>query len=294
MTHYQLVSQNKRKSWYVVFGFMGFITAAAYLLSLAFDLNTALIGPALMLSGGTSLVSYWFSDKMVLKMTGAQPATREEHFDFYTIAENLAASQNMPVPKLYVLNTTALNAFATGRNPQNAAVAVTAGLMKKLNRAELEGVIAHELAHVKNYDTRLMSIVTILVGTLATAAQWTFHMRGLGGSDSSDRKSHPALAVIGIFLALLAPFIGQLMQLAISRRREFLADASAVAMTKNPQGLINALQKISTSHTPVTTASTATAHLFISNPLPQLGKKVGTLFMTHPPMDKRIAALKQI
>lgn len=276
-------------------GFVVFITAAAWLITEAMGLQTSIVGPAIMLSGVFSLGSYWFSDKLVLASTGAKPATREEYFDYYTTVENLALGQKLPMPKLYVIESPALNAFATGRNYEKGVVCATTGLLQRLDRAEIEAVMAHELSHIKNYDIRLMAIVTVLIGSIATLAEWTMRMRFWGGGDADDRKAHPLLAVLGIALALLAPFIGQLLQLAISRRREFLADASAVAMTRNPQGLINALTKISTSSAPLQTASAANAHLFISNPFKgQRLKQMSKLFMTHPPIEERIAALKAL
>ncbi len=301
MTHYDLVASNKRKSWMIVILFTTFIMGAAYVMARGFGYGLDFLGIALIFSGVMSFASYWWSDKIILTMSGARPATREEFFDFYTVAENLAMSQQMPRPKLYVIDDTAMNAFATGRDPDHAVVCATTGLLQRLNRSEIEGVVAHELAHIRNYDIRLMSIVTILVGFIALLADWMLRASWGSSRDRESDKGSGQLQVIfmigGVVLALLSPIIAQLIQLAISRRREFLADASASAMTKNPEGLVKALQKISHDTEPLEAANKATAHLYIANPLKNHHDAVGWfsgLFMTHPPVEKRIAALRGI
>ena len=301
MTHYQLVAQNKRRSWYVVLGFVTFIVGATYVMAAGLGYGLDIVGLALILSGVMSLGSYWFSDKIILSLSGAKPATREQHFDFYTVAENLAHSQNMPVPKLYVIEDTAMNAFATGRDPEHAVVCATTGLLQRLNRAEVEGVVAHELAHVQNYDIRLMSIVTILVGFVALLADWLLRMTFWGGGRKSDDRNGGQLAAVmmiaGLVLAMLSPLIANLIKLAISRRREFLADATGVGMTKNPAGLARALEKISQDREPLEAANKATAHLYISNPLKNAKGAVhwfAGLFQTHPPVEERLQALTAI
>ncbi len=257
-----------------------------------------LVGIALIFSGIMSFASYWYSDKIILGISGAHEASRDKYFDFYTVAENLAYSKKMPKPKLYVMDDTAMNAFATGRDPEHAVICVTTGLLDKLNRAELEGVIAHELSHISNYDIRLMSIVTILVGFIALLSDWMLRMTFWGKKKSSDREGGQlqlVIFVVGLVLAILSPLIAKIIQLAISRKREFLADASAVGFTKNPQGLINALDKISNDKEPLEAANKATAHLYISNPLKNLPKGMFTnLFATHPPVQDRISALKGV
>ncbi|MDQ3008242.1 MAG: M48 family metallopeptidase [bacterium] len=298
MTHYDLVAANKRKSWLIVILFIAFITGASYVMATGFGYSLSVVGIALIFSGVMSFASYWFSDSIILTLSGAKEAKRNEYFDFYTVTENLAMSQRMPMPKLYVIEDTAMNAFATGRDPEHAVVCATTGLLQRLNRAEVEGVVAHELAHVQNYDIRLMSIVTILVGVVALLADWLLRMTYFGGDRRNDKESGGQLGVIlfiaGIILAILSPIVAQLIKLAISRRREFLADATGVSMTKNPQGLANALAKISTDREPLEAANKATAHLYISDPLKNTKGAVHVfagLFQTHPPVADRLAAL---
>lgn len=299
MTHYDLIASNKRKSWVIIFLFMIFIVGASYLMSvgLGYDLNV--VGVALVFSGVMSFASYWWSDSIILSISGARPASRKEFFDFYTVTENIVNGQHMPMPKLYVIEDTAMNAFATGRDPQHAAVVATTGLLSRLKRAEIEGVVAHELSHVQNYDIRLMSIVTILVGMVALLSDWLLRMTFMGRSNRDDNKSSGQiqiiLLVVGLLLAILSPIVAQLIQLAISRKREFLADATGSGMTKNPEGLARALEAISQDREPLEAANKATAHLYISNPLKNQHNSVGWfagLFQTHPPVQDRIAALR--
>lgn len=301
MTHYQLVAANKRRSLLVVTGFMAFIVLLSYIMITVLGYGLDMLGVALIVSGFVSFGSYWYSDKIVLSMSGAKPASRQEFFDFYTVAENIAASQRLPLPKLYVIQDTAMNAFATGRDPDHAAVVTTTGLLSRLNRSEIEAVVAHELAHVQNYDIRLMSIVSILVGFVALISDWFLRWSFLGNRrDSNDRSSGQIgaiLAIVGIVLVLLSPIIANLIKLAISRKREFLADASAIAMTRNPNGLIAALSKLEGDREPLEAANKATAHLYITNPLKNHHDAVGwfsNLFNTHPPIQERIAALQSI
>jgi heat shock protein HtpX len=301
MTHYQLVAQNKVKSLGVVVGFMVFVAGAAYLITQGFGYGLDLVGFALILAGLTSFGGYYFSDKIILSLSGARPATREEFFDFYTVTENICHGQKLPLPKLFVIDDSAMNAFATGRDPQHAVVCATTGLLNRLDRAEIEGVIAHELSHVKNYDIRLMSIVTVLVGLLSLLADWVLRMTAWGGGRRRNNREGGQLQlilfIVGLVLALLSPIIAQLIKLAISRKREFLADADSVAITKNPQGLIDALEKLDQDREPLEVANKATAHLYITNPLKNVHGAVGMfagLFATHPPIEERIKALKMI
>lgn len=301
MTHYQLVSQNKTKSLAIIAGFVAFVGVASYLMAYGFGYGLDVVGGALILAGITSFGSYYFSDSIILGLSGARPATREEFFDFYTVTENLCQSQKMPLPRLYVIDDTAMNAFATGRNPQHAVVCATTGLLHRLSRAEIEGVVAHELSHVKNYDILVMSLVTILVGFVALLADWMLRMTAWGGGgkrrNNEGGQIQAIIFVVGLALALLSPIIAQLIQLAISRKREFLADADGVAMTKNPRGLINALQKLGHDREPLEAANKATAHLYITNPLKNLhggASWFSNLFATHPPLKDRITALESI
>jgi heat shock protein HtpX len=294
---YELVDMNKKKSTLIMLGFMLFITGAVYLMATAFGYDLSIVAVAASISGITAFASYYYSDRIILSISKAKPATREEYFNFYTVAENLSLAAQIPVPKLYVIEDSAMNAFATGRDPDHAVVCATTGLLSRLDRTELEGVIAHELSHVKNYDIRLMSVVTVLVGIVALLADWFLRLSYYSGG--RKRKDSGQLGVIlmvfGLVLTLLSPVIANLIKLAISRRREFLADASGVALTKYPDGLARALAKISSDTEPLEAANKATAHLYIENPLKNRHGAVGwfsNLFRTHPPVEARIAALK--
>jgi len=266
-------------------------------MAIGFDYPLSMVGIALIVSGIISFGSYWYSDKIILSISGAREAKREEFFDFYTIAENLSTSKRLPVPKLYVIEDSATNAFATGRDPEHAVICCTTGLLQKLNRSELEGVIAHELAHIDNFDIRLMSIVTILVGFVALLSDFILRtsFRRKRGNDREGGQLQAILLIAGILMALLSPVIAKNIQLAISRRREFLADSSAVAITKNPEGLAKALEKIALDKEPLEAANNATAHLYISNPLINTkGHMFSKLCMTHPPVEERINALRSL
>lgn len=303
---YEAVSANKRKSALVVAGFLVFIFLAVYFISQAITVYYGYqsgglggVGLALIVSGLMSLVGYYNSDKIVLAISQAKPAERKRDFLFFTVCENLAIATGLPKPKLYVIDDSAPNTFATGRDPQHAVICATSGLLQKLNRSELEGVIAHELSHVKNYDTRLMSLVSVMVGSVALLADWSLRMRWYGGGRDRDNKNSglaALLMIVGILFAVLSPIIAQLIQLAISRRREFLADAGSVAITRQPSGLIQALNKISSDREVLEAANKATAHLYIVSPFKsQVKSAVGVfagLFNTHPPVKERIQALE--
>jgi len=308
---YEVQSANKIKSAIIVAFFVVFVALAVYIISQALGIylgyqpgGLGLVGLAFIISGLMSYVSYYFSDKIVLAISGATPANRKEYFDFYTVAENLAIGSGLPKPKLYVIPDSAPNAFATGRDPKHAVICATQGLLVKLNRTELEGVIAHEMTHVRNYDTRLQSVVAVMVGLIALLGDWLLRASFFGGRsrDRDERDSGVIILVLGIIFAILSPIIAQLIQLAISRRREFMADAGSVAITKQPDGLISALKKISADTEVLEVANKATAHLYIVSPFK--GKKYGSarpehrgigwfsnLFNTHPPIEERIKAL---
>jgi len=302
---YEVQKSNKIKSAAVVALFVVFVALATYVLAKAMSIyfgyepgQLGFVGVALIVSGISSFVGYYFSDQIVLGISGARPADRKKDFLFYTVAENIAIGAGIPVPKLYVIADSAPNAFATGRDPAHAAVCATSGLLEKLNRTELEGVVAHEITHVRNYDTRLMSVVSVMVGLVALLGDWLLRATWFGGRrNNNDRDSGSSIfLVLGIVFAILSPIIGQLIQLAISRRREFFADAGSVELTRQPSGLISALTKISADSEPLEVANKATAHLYISNPFK--GKKQGgvswfaNLFNTHPPIAERIKILK--
>lgn len=299
MTHYQLVSQNKRRSWYVMLGFIIFVAVVVYVMSVGLGYGLDLVGLALILSGVMSFASYWWSDKIILSLAGARPASREEFFDYYTVTENIVSGQRMPMPKLYVLDDPSINAFATGRDPKRGVVVATTGLLARLDRGEIEGVVAHELAHIRNYDIRLMSIVTVLVGFVALLSDWFLRISFFGDKRNNDRgggQLQVVFFVVAIVLAILSPLIAQIIQLAISRNREFLADATGAGMTRNPEGLARALEKISSDSQPLKAASKATAHMYISNPLKNHSKDAigwfSGMFSTHPPVEERIKALR--
>lgn len=296
---YEQVDQNKRRSTIIMVLFVMVITLFAWFLAQVLGYGLEMVGIALIFAGIMSFVSYWWSDKIILTISGARPANKKQDFVFFTVTENIAMAARIPMPQLYVINDTATNAFATGRDPQHAVVCATTGLLEKLDRTELEGVVAHELSHIRNYDIRLMSIVTILVGMVTLLAD--LFLRGMGfksrGRDKSGGSLGAILFFVGIILALLSPLIARLMKLAISRRREFLADASAVMLTRQPDGLAKALEKIAADKEPLEAANKATAHLYITNPLKNRHDKIGwfaNLFNTHPPVEERIKALREM
>lgn len=294
-TYYELVDSNKTRSGIVIAVFIAFITAATYLICYSFGVSYSIVGFALILSGMLSFASYYYSDQMILSISNAVPANKRDHFDFYTVAENLHRAAGIPMPRLYVINDPSPNAFATGRDPDHAVVCATTGLLEKMDRTELEGVVAHEMSHIGNYDTRLMSIVTILVGLVTLLSDILLRTRIRGRSDNEEGNLGAILFIVGIILALLSPLVAQLIQLAISRRREFLADASGVSITKFPEGLARALEKLEKDKTPLESANKATSHLFIVNPLKNKKGTVGWfsgLFNTHPPIEERIKALR--
>lgn len=302
MNIYSNIAQNKWKSMIIMVLFVVFITTLVYVFASALgESPLGLTGIALIFSGLMSLGSYYYSDKLVLATTGANSVNEKENPVLYHTVENLAIGNGMPMPKVYIINDPSPNAFATGRDPKHAAVAVTVGMLEKLNKAELEGVIAHELSHIKNFDTRLMAITAILVGFVAIIADLFMRNLWWGGgrrrsNDDVDARWQLILLIAGIVLALLSPLIATLIQLAVSRKREFLADASGVLLTRYPEGLANALEKISADPRAVRAASNATAHLFIVNPFKNqmVSKWLSSLFNTHPPVEERIKILRSM
>ncbi len=295
--YYELVDANKFKSNLVIAGFIAFITLSAYFIGYALGYGLDVVGFALIISGVISFSSYYYSDRIILSLSSAKPANRKEYFNFYTVTENLSHVAHIPMPSLYVIDDTAMNAFATGRDPKHAVLVATTGILAKLNRTELEGVIGHELSHIKNYDIRLMGIVTVLIGIITLLADYLLRFSLFGRRrDRDDNNQFQAVfLLVGFVLALLSPLIAQLIQLAISRRREFLADASSAQLTKYPEGLARALEKLSADREPLEAANKATAHLYITNPLKNHHDAVGWfagLFNTHPPIVERIKALR--
>lgn len=298
MNIYSSISQNKFKTWLIMFFFIIFVTTILFVFGKASGYGLSYAGLGLIFAGLTSLGSYYYSDKMVLAMSGASQVKKEDNPELYRIVENLSIGDGLPMPKLYISKDPSANAFATGRDPKHAVVCVTTGLLEKLNKVELEGVLAHELSHIKNYDTRLMAVVAVLVGFIAIAAD--FFLRSLWFSGDRDRNgnnnSQMIFLAIGIAFAILSPLIATLIQLAVSRKREFLADASGALLTRYPEGLASALEKIAADKTPLKRASNATAHLYIENPFEDKKEKrlFSSLFNTHPPAEERIRILRSM
>jgi heat shock protein HtpX len=292
---YEQIDSNKRRSWLIIGFFIAFVSAFGYFFSYIYGYDWTFLIGALFISGIGSWISYYNSDTIALSLAGAHPVTHKTHPIYFNIVQNLSSVAQIPKPKTYVIDSPALNAFATGRDPDHGAIAVTQGLLDTLSRTELEGVIAHELSHIRNFDTRLMTIVAILVGSIAMILDWSWRISWHKGGDRDSKEGNAIVMVIGLVFIILAPIIAQLIQLAISRRREFYADASAAHITRQPSGLINALKKIA-SHEDVQleSANTATAHLYIDDPVTSEthGTWIAKLFSTHPPIAERIRALE--
>lgn len=295
MDLYAQRSSNIRRTWLLILGFLVVVVAVGYAISWYYN-NPAILVIAVIIAVATNFYAYWSSDKLVLSLNRARPATREEFFDFYTVTENLAITAGLPMPRLYVIDDPAPNAFATGRDEKHAVVCATTGLLSMMSRPELEGVIAHELSHVKNRDILLMTVAVVLAGFVALAAQIFLRTSAFGGGRRGDNDNGGAIfAVLAIVGIILAPIAAKLIELAVSRRREYLADSSGALLTRYPEGLASALGKIGDYHAPMQHANLATAHLFIGDPY---GTKEGKstnwierLFSTHPPIPDRIKAL---
>jgi heat shock protein HtpX len=297
---FELVRANKRRSVLLVGGFVLIVALIGVAVGYLVGFGPWGVVVALVLSAGLAFASYWKSDAVALAVSRAQPADPETYKRLHNLVEGLCIASGLPKPRVYIVDDPAPNAFATGRNPQHAAIAVTTGLLEKMNRVELEGVLAHELSHVKNYDVLVMTLAVTMVGILALVSD--FFLRFMfwgGGRRGSDERNNPVgaiFAIVGVVLLIFSPIIARLMQFAVSRQREYLADSSGVSLTRYPPGLISALKKLKDDTTVIHTASKATAHLWIEEPLDTESKKVGTrmnrLFATHPPLDDRIAALE--
>lgn len=290
-TLYTQQDSNVRKTWFLMTGFLVVVIGIGFLFSRLYGNPTILYG-FIAFSVIMNIVSFWYSDKIALSTSGAHPADPAQYVELHRIVENLSITAGLPKPRVYIINDQSPNAFATGRNKEHAAIAVTTGLLQVLDRSELEGVIAHELSHIGNRDILLSTVVVVLVGFIALLAD--FFMRSMWfRSDDRENNNGGILIIVGIVLSILSPIIATLIQLAISRKREYLADASGALLTRYPEGLANALQKIQAYSRPMKHASNATAHLYISNPFGKAAGVVHNLFMTHPPTEKRIAALLQ-
>lgn len=293
-TLYTQKDANIRRTWVLMTAFFVGVIALGYALSWYLGNSLVLYG-AVLFAFIMNIGSYWFSDKLVLSMTNARPVTRAEYPELWNIVENLAITAGLPMPKVYVVDDPSPNAFATGRDPEHAVVAATTGLLAILDKKELEGVMAHELSHIGNRDMLVMTVAVVLSGCVAMIAD--FFMRSMMFGGGRDR--HPVFLIVGLIGIILAPIAAQLIQLAISRKREYLADASGALLTRYPEGLASALEKISRSATPMQSASHATAHLFIADPFAEEGKRslserVGSWFQTHPPAADRIRILREM
>jgi len=290
-TLYTHQESNVAKTWVLMTCFFAVVMAIGWGVSYYFD-NPGILVFAVIFSVGMNVFAYWNSDKVVIAMSGAKPATEAEYPELNNIVENLAITAGLPKPKLYVIQDPAPNAFATGRNSEHAAVAVTTGLMGMMTRAELEGVLAHELSHVGNRDMLVSTVAVVLVGFVTLVSDFFLRATIFGGGDN-DRNKNPILMIVAVVLIVLSPIVATLIQLAISRKREFLADASGALLTRYPEGLASALQKIGSYAQPMRRANNATAHLYISNPFGPKAAMSGLakLFMTHPPIEDRVKAL---
>lgn len=290
MNLYKNQDQNVWKTWVFMALFFSLVILLGW--GVAYFYNEPLIlYVAVFFAVFMNIFSYWFSDRIILRLHKAKSVTRQEYFDLWNMTENLAITAGLPMPKLYIIEDRAPNAFATGRDKHHAVVAVTTGLLEILDKNELEGVIAHELAHIGNRDMLLSTIVVVMVGFVALLSDFFLRAQIFGGRDRGDGRAGAIMLAIGIALAILAPLAATLIRLAISRKREFLADASGALLTRYPEGLASALRKISASPVHLRTAHDATAHLFFANPFGGKTKGIHKLFMTHPPVEERILAL---
>ncbi|MGQ0568728.1 MAG: M48 family metalloprotease [Armatimonadota bacterium] len=291
---YDAIERNVRGTWMLLAGFVLVVAALGYVFGELTDLGYAGVVIAAVLALIGAWASYYFSDLIVLSISGARAASREQYPYLYNTAEGLAIAAGIPAPRLYVIDDTAPNAFATGRDPEHAAIAVTTGLVDKLDRLELEGVLAHEMAHIQNFDIRLSTVVVVLVGLIALMSDWMQRsmLWGRRRGSREDRGGSGLLVLLGFALAVLAPIVAQLLRLALARRREFLADASGVLLTRYPEGLASALERISADPEPLEVANKATAHMYIINPLREWGGWTNGLFNTHPPVEERVQRLR--
>jgi heat shock protein HtpX len=292
------IKKNKIKSWFIVLLFLAFIAVIVYYICMALDLGELSIIIAMIFAIVSTWGSYYYSDKIVLKLNNARPATREEDLKLVNILDSLVISAGLPEkPQLYVIEDAQPNAFATGRNPKHAVICVTTGLLEKLDYYELEGVLAHEMSHIKNYDILLSAVVSVMVGFVVILSDWFTRISFYGGrrgrDGDNDNNGNAIVMLIGLIFLILAPIFGQLMQLAISRKREFLADATAIEFTRNPDGLISALEKISADPNELKVANKATENMYIANPF-RNKKKSSDLWSTHPSTEARIEALRNL
>lgn len=291
MTLYTQASSNIWKTWFLITVFLVLVIFLGWIFSYILE-TPYILYVAVFISFLMSFISYWNSDKVILSMTNAKLITKQDNPELYRIVENLSITAGLPMPRIYIMNESAPNAFATGRDPKHGVICVTQGLLNKLDKSELEGVIAHELAHIGNRDILLASAVVVLAGLIAILSDWTMRSIFWGRRRDSKDSAGAIMFLIGIIAAILAPIAATLMRLAVSRKREFLADATGALLTRYPEGLARALEKISQDPEPLRVASSATNHLFISNPLKK--ESISKLWMTHPPVHERIKILRQM
>lgn len=297
MTLYTQSDHNTRLTWFYLTGFLVFVIAVGWVFSQAFG-NSIILYIAVIFAVAMNFVSYWWSDKIVLAMNGAKEVTPENGREIYRLVENLCITAGLPVPKIYIIPDSSPNAFATGRNPEHSAIALTTGIIERLSKTELEAVLAHELSHIGNRDILIGTVVTVLVGFIAILSDIFLRWTIFGGrsDDSKGNQLQLILMIAAIALAILAPIAAVLMKLAISRKREYLADSSGGLLTRYPEALADALEKISQDSKGLDRANKATAHMFIVNPLKGKNAKgfVAKLFMTHPPVEERVKKLRQM
>ncbi len=288
------VRDNKIQSYFIVLGFLLIVTLFIYFVCYLMDLGPYSLVIAFIFSVATSIISYYNCDKLVLAMNGARPATQEQDQLISTLLDGLCIASGLPRPKLYVVNDPSPNAFATGRNPQNAVICVTTGLLERMDKYELEGVLAHELSHIKNYDILLSTVISVFAGFVVMVSDFTLRYGFRRKRDSEDKNPiEGILLIVGLIFVILSPLFTKLIQLAVSRKREYLADATAVEFTRNPNGLIGALKKLQNDDSSMQNVSNATAHMYISEPLKAKREKTD-IFSTHPPLSERIARLEHI
>lgn len=291
-TLYTQADANIRRTWFLITGFLVLIIALGWLFSYLFD-NYAILIFAVIFSVIQAFISYWYSDKIVLALSGAQPIEKSDNPELYRIVENICITAGLPVPKIYILPEAQPNVFATGRDKDHAVVAVTAGILQKLEKSELEGVIAHELSHIGNRDMFLATVIVVLVGVISLLSNFFLRMGRFSGRRRDRDSGGGILLIFGLLGAILAPLVATLIQLAISRKREFLADADGALLTRYPEGLARALEKISRDAVPLGSANPSTSHLYIVNPFKE-ESWLTNLFSTHPPIEERIKILREM
>jgi heat shock protein HtpX len=299
---YEQIARNKWKSFFLILFFLSWVFLLAWLFGELTGFGTQGLILAAVIAVASTFAGYYYSDKIVLAMSRAKPVEKKDYPYLYNVVEGLAIAAGLPKPRCYIIDDTAPNAFASGRNPKNSVVVVTKGLLQKLNRVELEGVIAHEMSHIKNYDVLVQTLAVVMVGIVVLLSDWILRSFFWGGGGRRRERTGKGrggnaaaiLVAAGLLLAVLSPLIAQLIRLAISRKREFLADANGALLTRYPPGLASALKKIAADTEPLEAANKATAHLYIVNPLKDLKGAVNTMFSTHPPVAARIAALEKM